>query len=221
LTYQQPFRGINVSERRVIYEFGGFRLDPHSHQLIVVDGERPVSISARSLDTLLYFAEHRVELLEKSVLMNAIWPTVVVEENSLNQHICALRRALGERPDEHRFFMTVAGRGYRFVAEVKVVPAGSERSVTTTAAQFPTQGSQRLGRATATAPAGSAAERTSIAVLPFDNLTGDPAKDYFGFGMAEELVISLARIPQLKVPSRTSSFAYRDRNLDVTGARAR
>jgi TolB-like protein len=53
-------------------------------------------------------------------------------------------------------------------------------------------------------------------VLPFANLTGDPAKDYFGYGMAEELITTLAQIPQLKVPSRTSSFAYR-----TTSARAR
>jgi TolB-like protein/Tfp pilus assembly protein PilF len=57
--------------------------------------------------------------------------------------------------------------------------------------------------------------RASIAVLPFTNLTGDPTKDYFGYGMAEELITTLARIRDLKVPSRTSSFAYKDRCEDV------
>jgi adenylate cyclase len=52
-------------------------------------------------------------------------------------------------------------------------------------------------------------DRRSIAVLPFANLTGDPGKDYLGEGLAEELIHTLARVPGLHVPSRTSSFAYR------------
>jgi serine/threonine-protein kinase len=62
---------------------------------------------------------------------------------------------------------------------------------------------------------GSGAPRTSIAVLPFANLTGDASKDYLGDGMAEEVINTLARIPGFKVPARTSSFAYKGRNVDV------
>jgi TolB-like protein/DNA-binding winged helix-turn-helix (wHTH) protein len=57
--------------------------------------------------------------------------------------------------------------------------------------------------------------RTAVAVLPFVNLTGDPAKDYLGDGMAEQVINMLARVPGLKVPARTSSFAYKGRNVDV------
>ena len=59
------------------------------------------------------------------------------------------------------------------------------------------------------------ADRRSIAVLPFANLTGDPSKDYLGDGLAEELIHTLARVPGLRVPSRTSSFAYRGRDVDL------
>jgi TolB-like protein len=55
----------------------------------------------------------------------------------------------------------------------------------------------------------------SVAVMPFANLTGDPSKDYFSDGMAEELIDALANVPGLKVPSRTSSFAYKAHNLDI------
>jgi TolB-like protein len=58
-------------------------------------------------------------------------------------------------------------------------------------------------------------ESASVAVLPFANLTGDPGKDYFGDGMAEELINALAKVPGLKVASRTSSFAYKGRNADI------
>jgi TolB-like protein len=66
-----------------------------------------------------------------------------------------------------------------------------------------------FGRAHATQP------HDSIAVLPFTNLSGDPARDYFSDGMSEELLNLLARVPGLKVASRTSSFAYKGRNLDI------
>jgi TolB-like protein len=59
------------------------------------------------------------------------------------------------------------------------------------------------------------APRTSIAVVPFANLTGDPSKEYFSDGMAEELIDALAQVPGLKVPARTSSFAYKGRNTDI------
>jgi adenylate cyclase len=55
----------------------------------------------------------------------------------------------------------------------------------------------------------------SIAVLPFTNLSGDPARDYFSDGMSEELLNLLARVPGLQVASRTSSFAYKGRNVDI------
>ena len=66
-----------------------------------------------------------------------------------------------------------------------------------------------LGRAHAGEP------RDSIAVMPFSNLSGDPTKDYFSDGMSEELLNLLARVPGLQVASRTSSFAYKDREVDV------
>jgi adenylate cyclase len=60
-----------------------------------------------------------------------------------------------------------------------------------------------------------AAVYESIAVMPFANLSGDPANDYFSDGMAEELLNLLAQVPGLQVAARTSSFAYRDQNVDV------
>jgi TolB-like protein/DNA-binding winged helix-turn-helix (wHTH) protein len=115
------------------YEFGDFRVDVSQRLLLLKPTGRPLPLSTRAFDTLLFFLEHPGELLEKSTLMAAIWPKAVVEENNLNQNISALRRVLGERPEEHRFIVTVPGRGYRFVAAV--------RSVTdATGTAFPTEG---------------------------------------------------------------------------------
>ena len=63
--------------------------------------------------------------------------------------------------------------------------------------------------------ANAGAARSSIAVMPFANLSGDQSKDYFSDGMSEELLNLLARVPGLQVAARTSSFAYKGREVDV------
>ena len=193
---------------KIQYEFNDFRLDPQQRLLLSRADGRPIPLSPKVFETLLYFVERRGELLDKVTLMKAIWPNIVVEENSLNQNISALRRALGESPGEHRFIVTEPGRGYRFVADVRTI---------TVAAGTPPASAP--GRAPAPVPpverSAGMGERRSIAVLPFANLTGDPSKEYLGDGMAEELIHTLARLPGLRVPSRTSSFAYKGRNIDV------
>ncbi len=179
------------------YEFGDFRLDIQLRLLTTGAEGRPVPLPPKAFETLLYFVERRGELLDKAALMKAVWPNTVVEENSLNQNISVIRRALGESPGEHRFIVTEPGRGYRFVADARVVAA-------------PAPGTQAQ---TARTPArATPVERKSVAVLPFANLTGDPSKEYFSDGMTED---RLARIPGLKVPSRTSSFSYKGRNMDL------
>lgn len=176
------------------YEFGDFRLLAAQRSLTARSDGRPIELTQKAFDTLRYLVQHPGELLDKSALIAAVWPNVVVEENNLNQVISALRRALGDGSEGRRFIVTVPGRGYQFVAPVR-----------------------EIRDETPSPPASPAATsaRKSVAVLPFVNLTGDPTKDYLSDGMAEELIHILARVPGLKVPSRTSSFSYKGRNVDV------
>ena len=101
-----------------VVRFGDFELDKGRRLLRTLDG-RDVQLSARVMDTLLCLVEKPGELIEKRELLDAVWPSVVVEENNLTQAISALRRALGEEPREHRYIVTVPGRGYRFVARLE------------------------------------------------------------------------------------------------------
>jgi TolB-like protein/DNA-binding winged helix-turn-helix (wHTH) protein/Tfp pilus assembly protein PilF len=101
-----------------VYAFGGFSLDATQRLLFGADGE-PVPLTARAFDTLLFLVEHPNQLIDKQTLMKAVWPNVIVEENNLNQNILIARRALNEAPSEHRFIVTVPGRGFRFVAPVR------------------------------------------------------------------------------------------------------
>jgi len=116
---------MDGSATRAVYEFGDFHVDALQRLLRSrVDG-KPITLTSKAFETLLFLVEHRGELIDKAALMKAIWPNVVVEENNLNQNISALRRVLGESATEHRFIVTVPGRGYRFVADVQVLPGGA------------------------------------------------------------------------------------------------
>ena len=109
-----------------VYEFGDFHLDA-AKRLLWREGV-PVPLTPRVFETLLYMLEHHDTVLDKERLMEAVWPDSIVEENNLTQNISTLRRVFGETPDSHRFIVTVPGRGYRFVADVRLreVDAGPE-----------------------------------------------------------------------------------------------
>jgi len=175
-----------------IYEFGGFRLDAARRQLLLPDLQA-ASLSVRGFDILLYLVEHRGEVVEKSALMKAVWPNVVVEENNLNQNISVLRRALGERAGEHRFIMTVPGRGFRFVAPVSVRQPSAQSAQAAVPARSP-----------------------RIAIMPFENLSPDPGNAFFADGLHDELIATLAqRAPGLQVISRTTMMGYRARRAPL------
>ncbi|MEO8215529.1 MAG: winged helix-turn-helix domain-containing protein [Acidobacteriota bacterium] len=106
-----------VRQARHIYEFGAFRLIPEERQLL--RGTELVPLTPKSFDLLVVLVENSGHLLEKGELMTRIWPDSFVEESNLSVRISALRRTLGEGPNEHQFVETVPGRGYRFVASVR------------------------------------------------------------------------------------------------------
>ena len=106
-----------VRQASHIYEFGPFRLIPEERQLL--RDNQPVSLTPKSFDLLVVLVENSGHLIEKGELMKRIWPDSFVEEANLSVNMSALRRALGEGPDEHQYVETVPRRGYRFLASVK------------------------------------------------------------------------------------------------------
>src|SRR5213593_4754808 len=107
-----------MDSQHTINEFGPFRID--SMKRVLWRNGELVQLTSKSLDTLLVLVEHRGEIVTKDDLMKALWPDTVVEENNLTQQISTLRKVLGEKVGEHRYLVTVPGRGYRFVGEVSV-----------------------------------------------------------------------------------------------------
>jgi TolB-like protein/DNA-binding winged helix-turn-helix (wHTH) protein/Tfp pilus assembly protein PilF len=216
---------VNPRPAHLIYEFGEFRLDALRRVLSSRNDGQPLQVAGKVFDTLLYMVEHVGQVLDKRTLLGAIWPDVVVEEGNLTQTIHTLRRVLGETPDQHRFIVTVPGRGYRFVAEVstctpeEATPA-PRRSLAVGVALtlialagivvFLLRGHDGTNRV---APANAA--KPSIAVLPFVDMSEGQDQAYFAEGLSEEILNLLAQSTTLQVTARTSSFSFKGRSVDI------
>src|SRR5215472_7019840 len=131
-----------------LYEFDGFQLDTTKRLVRRLDGT-PVPLTSRVFETLLYMVEHRDTVLDKERIMEAVWPDSIVEENNLAQAISKLRRIFGETPGSHSYIVTVPGRGYRFVAEVREPTDNGHATVNTEQSTRPISSENRTEAATA------------------------------------------------------------------------
>src|SRR4051812_22327059 len=181
------------------YDFADFRLDA-ARRLLSHRTQGPVAITSRAFDALLHFVRNPGRLVPKRELMDAVWGDSVIEENNLAQTVSTLRQLLGETPDEHRFIVTISGKGYRFIAPV-TVNAAAARPLPPAPAPPPRRWLiPALALAlvlvviafVTSADFTSRAPIRSIAVLPFRPLvsgSGDPALE---LGMADTLIARLA-----------------------------
>ena len=161
-------------------EFGSYRLKRAERLLLGPKG--PVELSARSFDILAMLLERPDEVIGKTELFDAVWPGVVVEENTLQVHVSALRKLLSAE-----MIVTVHGRGYKY--------AGPKPFAATAEAMAPS--------------------RASIAVLPFDNMSGDQEQDYFSDGITEDIITQLGKFREFLVIARNSSFQFRGKANDL------
>lgn len=117
---------------KVLYEFDAFRIDPVRRRLLRA-GE-PVPLTPKAFSILMVLLENRGGVVEKEALIRRVWPDAYVTEANLTQNISSLRKALGERANDHRYVVTVPGLGYSFVAEVLEVPRESSGEIQVVAA---------------------------------------------------------------------------------------
>jgi TolB-like protein len=161
--------------------------------LLTRDGV-PVKLGSRAIEILCLLVAARGEVVTKDELLARVWQGVVVEENAIQVHVSALRKALGQgTAATDGWVATVPGRGYRFAG-----PLAS-------AAPVPQEKGDSPARLV---------DKSSIAVMPFTNLSGDPEQEYFADGISEDIITALSRSRWFLVTARNSSFTFKGKSAD-------
>ena len=168
-----------------LYHFGEFTLDA-DQKVLLLQG-KAVLLAPKVVETLLTLVQNRGRIIEKQELMTRLWPDTFVEESNLTYTILQLRKTLGDDARHPRFIETVPKRGYRFIVDVE-----EHKPLETLAEPV-----------------------ASVAVLPFVDMSPERDQDFFCEGLADELINSLASLPNLHVASRTSSFRFKSTTLDI------
>lgn len=225
------------------FGFDGFVVDSVARQVTDADG-KALPVTAKALDVLLYLLAHRDRVVGKDELLAEVWAGRVVEENNLTQAVSLIRRALGVGAGDHRFVVTVPGRGYRFVADVQPLPEPREARIVAPAAPA-AAGSGRGSRTwtrtaglplvllavlsaiagglhlTREGPAPLPASVPTLAVLPFHGI-GTPQRDeLLELGVAETLISRLAGSSALRVLPLSAVQDYAGTPTDPVHAGAR
>ena len=213
-----------------VFRFGVFELDTQSRELR--RHGLKIRLPDQSFQILHLLLSHPGEVVTRDDLRRQLWTseTFVDFDLGLNSAIRKLREALEDSADNPRFVETLPRRGYRFIASLKpaidppiqkpgasVVALSNSRfgrrwiagavavALTVAAAAFvyTRRGSDRFSAGIAPG------QIRSLAVLPFENLSGDPGQDYFVDGVTDALTTELAQVRGLRVISRTSAMQYK------------
>lgn len=107
---------VNGRQEQII-SFAPFELDPAQRRLMS-EGKK-VQLNAKAFDLLVYLAENAGRIVTKEEIMDAVWENQFVEESNLKVQMSALRKVLGERQGDHRFLVTIPGKGYKFIADIQ------------------------------------------------------------------------------------------------------
>jgi|GEM_PF-2336404 TolB-like protein/Tfp pilus assembly protein PilF len=170
-----------------LFRFGAFEVDITSRELRK-HGVR-ISLEGKPFEILLTLLENPGQVITRKTLRQKLWPDSYVRyEQSLNTAVNKLRSSLGDSSASPRYVETLPRLGYRFIAPVEKLHKSRE-----------------------------ARNKTMLAVLPLDNLSGDPEQSYFVDGLFEELLSELGQLnpKRLGVIARTSSMIYKNTSKSV------
>jgi TolB-like protein/DNA-binding winged helix-turn-helix (wHTH) protein/Tfp pilus assembly protein PilF len=212
-----------------------FELDQRAYELR--RSGRVLKLERIPTELLLLLVEQRDSIVTREQIVERIWgPEVFLDtDNSINTAIRKIRQVLKDNPERPRFIQTVTGKGYRFVAPVSEAPAEPqipatepEPAVEVPRASAPARRAWAIPISIIVALAVTlsvwliwsryqarpkpARGRLMLAVLPFENLTGDAGQEYFSDGLTEEMITQLGRLDpeRLAVIARTSVMHYKN-----------
>ena len=189
----------------LILQFGDFQLD--SGQFELRRGGRRIRLERKPMELLILLTGKQGQLVPREEIIQEVWGRDVYfdAERGVNNAVRKIRSALNDNPDHPRFVETIVGKGYRFIETASQEDAGQPKTDLA-------PGRARIGKVgwavtavgllaiLAAFSLGSVRERLfrrsssreiqSVAVLPLDNLSGDPAQDYFADGMTDAITQS-------------------------------
>jgi TolB-like protein len=186
----------------VEFLFSDHRLDTDRRELR--RGSEPIAVEPQVFDLLVYLVENRDRVVSKDDLLASIWGGRIVSDSTLTSRINAARKAIGDSGEEQKLIRTIARKGFRFVGDVRR-PTGGEP-----AHADPADAGHEPPR-----PALPLPDRPAIAVLPFTNMTDDPAQEYFSDGISEDIITALSKLRWFFVIARNSSFIYKGKAVHL------
>ena len=205
-------RATPSSEAQVSVRFADLILDLVACTLSRDTGET-ISLTRGEFALLRFFVTHPGRVLSRDALLDATAGRRFEPfDRSIDVMVGRLRRKIEPDPKARRLIVTAPGDGYKFAVEVRDIRS-------TAAAERETTGEQSPFELTALpAAALPLPSKPSIAVLPFQNMSGDPEQEYFAEGMVEDVITGLSRIKWLFVIARNSSAVYKGRAVDASKA---
>src|SRR5467141_1571977 len=166
--------------------------------------KRPVHVQPQVFDLLVYLVQNRDRVVSKDDLIASVWSGRIVSESTLTSRINAARKAVGDSGEDQKLIRTIPRKGLRFVGAVNEQP-GNTQPVQTPLEQIREQPREAL----------PLLDRPAIALLPFNNMSGDPEQEYFSDGISEDIITALSKLRWFFVIARNSSFIYKGKAVHM------
>lgn len=189
----------------MIYEFEDHVLDLDRRELRC--SGTLLAVEPQVFDLIAYLIRNQDRVVSKDDLIEHIWNGRVVSESTLTSRISAARQTIGDTAGRQQLIRTVVRKGFRFVGNA------TERADRQAAAGSP---SNEIPLISNEMPLPLFADKPSIAVLPFTNMSGDPEQEYFSDGITEDIITALSRLHWFFVIARNSTFVYKGQGVDVS-----
>src|SRR6266403_4755494 len=186
----------------VQFTFDNQTLDTERRELLR-DGT-PIPVQPQVFDLLVYLAQNRDRVVSKGDLIGLVWGGRTVSDSTFTSRVNAARTAIGDSGRDQKLIRTISRKGLRFVGTVQE-PANSSRP----AGRLPEKSLERP-------PSGlPLPDRPAIAVLPFNNMSGEREQEYFSDGISEDIITALSKLRWLFVIARNSSFTYKGKSVHI------
>ena len=204
------------------YLFAEFEIDLGQQELRRLG--QAVHIEPQVFDLIVHLVRNRDRIVSKDELIETIWNGRIISEAALSSRINGARRALGDNGSDQAMIRTLHKRGFRFVGDVEAIEAPMTDAAARPVPDAPGRVAgrvsvasevSRLGDVVSETVKAEAVTRSSIAVIPFGNMSDDPENDYFSYGLTEDIIRLLARNRWLSVISRHSTIAFQGRVVDA------